>query len=201
AGEAHAAVEAGVARVDLEQRPVVRHQQVALHDRQVAGHRMPEDVDLMAPGARLGNRLDGDVVVAEELDLDAGKHLAERRRDPVDLAPMRAPDDDLAFAPGGLVERAHLRRVVPARRRSVRGEPDGEQRRACDDLQQVPAHGAHALKTSTTLRSVLSIRKLPASNTTGGACGSKLTPAGSRPAAIASTWRCSSRRAMATPES
>jgi hypothetical protein len=81
---------------------------------------MPEDVDLVASGARLGNHLDRDVVVAEELHLDAGKQLAENGRNPAHLARMGAPDDDLAFRFGGGIERGDLRRIGPSRLGVVR---------------------------------------------------------------------------------
>ena len=124
AGVGHLAVEGDVAAIDAERRPVDAAEQVALHDRQVPGQRVPIDVDLMAAGARFGDRLDGDVVVAEDTCTSMpGKQLAEARRNPVDLAPVRAPDDDLAFLLGGFVERLDLRRSCACASRCGRAAP------------------------------------------------------------------------------
>ncbi len=57
----------------------------------------------MAAGARLGDDLGRDVVVAEHVDLDAWPLGRECRRNPVDLTAVGAPDHNLAFLLGALV--------------------------------------------------------------------------------------------------
>ena len=153
AGEAHPAVEGDVAAVDLEHRPVERRRQVALRDRQMPGHRVPIDVDLVAAGARLRDRLGGDVVVAEDLHVDARKHPGEARRYPVDLAPVRTPDGDAALLLCGLMERLDLRCFVPTGLGGRRH--DAEDQSASGALHGI-SPGTHALSSSATLASLLS---------------------------------------------
>ena len=62
-------------------------QQIALHHRQCPGQRALIDIDLVAAGARLGDRFDGDIVVAEKLHVDAGKQSCRR---PPESIPPRA---------------------------------------------------------------------------------------------------------------
>ena len=109
----------------------------------MAGHRMPIDVDLVTSGPRLGDGLDRDVVVAERLHLDTGKHLAERRRNPADLARVRAPDDDRALLLGRFIKLRDLRRVAPSRLREIRNS-------RCTDND---AKGEDAVKYAPHVRS------------------------------------------------
>jgi hypothetical protein len=45
------------------------------------------------PARGLADRPRRDLVVAQHLHVDAGKQRAERRGNPFDLAPLRAPDE------------------------------------------------------------------------------------------------------------